>query len=96
MYCRFCRTEVGALSNHHIFPKRIWGNTANVEKMCQDCHNRVEILICEMEKRLLRLPADYSFRDLNPDQIQVLKDNARLYELCLYDLEDEMKQRKTA
>lgn len=49
--CPKCK-EVKELTNHHIYPKRFYGNQFSRRKLliCRTCHNTLETFIPQREK----------------------------------------------
>ena len=43
-YCPKCHRLV-CLTDHHVFPKRFFGENNSKLKLCRECHDEIELLI---------------------------------------------------
>jgi hypothetical protein len=51
--CRRCG-RVAHLTKHHYLPKHVFGDSDKTTMICRDCHNKCELEVKELERRLLQ------------------------------------------
>ena len=62
--CPVCEKENIPLTEHHIYKRAVFGDNEIIVYVCRDCHDKVEVVIREMENAILRAFI-YCYRKIN-------------------------------
>lgn len=72
------------LTRHHLWKTHVWGNSSEIELICQNCHRVLEEIVKKKEGRILRqYPEIYAgtFNELLAVGEEVIEEHRRKFKL---------------